>query len=118
MPDPATTSDVAALFDALCQVYADLDGRDEIIAQKSADIIRLNSIIAQKDALLADPGIRRAVLERGDACHSRARPTSSIRSVGGAGRRKEAEGQSARNPNRRRPPGRAAGTSASRERFP
>ena len=118
MPDPATTSEVAALFDALCQGYADLDGRDEIIAQKSADIIRLNAIIAQKDALLAEIGIRRAVLERGDACHNSACPPSSIRSAGDAGRRKEAGGQGARNPNRRRPPGRAAGTSASRERFP
>ena len=115
MPGPAATSDVAALR----RMYADLDGRDETIAQKDADITRLSAIIAQKDALLAELGIRRAALERGDACHNGARPPSSTRPGGGAERRKEeAEEQGARNPNRRRPPDRPWDPSAPRERSP
>ena len=119
MPGPAATSDVAALRDALRPMYADLDGKDETIAQKNADIIRLNAIIAQKDALLAELGIRRAALERGDACHNGARPPSSTRSGGSAeGRKEEAEEQGARNPNRRRPPDRAVGSKCATGKIP
>ena len=114
MPGPAATSDVAALR----RMYAELDGRDETIAQKDADITRLSAIIAQKDALLAELGIRRAALERGDACHNGARPPSSTRPGGSAERRKEAEEQGARNPNRRRPPDRAVGSKCATGKIP
>ena len=58
-----------------------------------AERVRLNAVIAQKDALLAELGIRRAVLERSDACHNNAHSPSSTRS-GGA----EAQGRGAERP--------------------
>ena len=118
MPGPAATSDVVALYDALCQMYAELDGRDETIAQKDADIIRLNAIIAQKDALLAEFRIRRAAPGRADACHNSARLPSSTRPGRSAEGRREAEEQNARNPNRRPPPDRAVGSKCVTGKIP
>ena len=118
MLGPAATSDVVALYDALCQMYAELDGRDETIAQKDADIIRLNAIIAQKDALLAEFRIRRAAPGRADACHNSARLPSSTRPGRSAEGRREAEEQNARNPNRRPPPDRAVGSKCVTGKIP
>ena len=117
VPGPATTSDVAALRNALHQLYAELDGKEETIAQMRAEMVRLNAIIAQKDALLAELGIRGAVLEKSDACHNNAHSPSSTRSRGAERRKREAEEQNARNSNCR-PPGRAVGSKCVMRKIP